>query len=93
MWAALREIPAGTTESYGALAARLGLPNAMRAVGLANGANPIAVVVPCHRVIGANGTLTGYGGGIERKQWLLKHEGAAFRPLRLAPQESRLPGL
>ncbi len=93
VWAALREIPAGTTESYGALAARLGLPNAMRAVGLANGANPIAVVVPCHRVIGANGTLTGYGGGIERKQWLLKHEGAAFRPLRLAPQESRLPGL
>ena len=74
VWAALREIPAGTTESYGALAARLGLPNAMRAVGLANGANPIAVVVPCHRVIGANGTLTGYGGGIERKRFLLDLE-------------------
>lgn len=93
VWAALREIPAGTTESYGALAARIGEPKAMRAVGLANGSNPIAIVVPCHRVIGANGTLTGYGGGVERKQWLLRHEGAAFRPLRPAPQEARLPGL
>lgn len=76
VWAALRDIPCGTTESYGGLARRLGVPNAMRAVGLANGANPIAVVVPCHRVIGADGSLTGYGGGIERKRWLLAHERA-----------------
>ena len=79
VWCALRDIPAGTTESYGALAMRLGCPKATRAVGLANGANPIGLVVPCHRVIGANGTLTGYGGGIERKHWLLTHERAAFR--------------
>ncbi len=79
VWAALREIPAGQTWSYGRLAARIGKPAAVRAVGLANGANPVGVVVPCHRVIGANGTLTGYGGGIERKRWLLRHEGAAFR--------------
>ncbi len=76
VWAALRKIPAGQTLSYGALAARLGHPRAVRAVGLANGANPISVVVPCHRVIGANGALTGYGGGLERKRWLLAHEGA-----------------
>jgi methylated-DNA-[protein]-cysteine S-methyltransferase len=74
VWGALREIPCGTTISYGQLAARLGRPAAVRAVGLANGANPIGVVVPCHRVIGANGWLTGYGGGIERKRWLLDHE-------------------
>jgi methylated-DNA-[protein]-cysteine S-methyltransferase len=74
VWSALREIPYGTTTSYGQLAARLGRPAAVRAVGLANGANPIGVVVPCHRVIGANGSLTGYGGGIERKRWLLDHE-------------------
>jgi methylated-DNA-[protein]-cysteine S-methyltransferase len=74
VWSALREIPCGTTISYGQLAARLGRPAAVRAVGLANGANPIGVVVPCHRVIGANGSLTGYGGGIERKRWLLDHE-------------------
>ena len=74
VWAALRSIPARSTVSYGALAARLGLPRAARAVGLANGANPIAIVVPCHRVIGANGALTGYGGGIARKRWLLAHE-------------------
>jgi methylated-DNA-[protein]-cysteine S-methyltransferase len=75
VWAALRAIPPGTTASYGALAARLGHPKAMRAVGLANGANPIPIVVPCHRVIGADGSLTGYGGGLERKRWLLAHEG------------------
>lgn len=75
VWAGLRTIPAGQTLSYGALAARIGAPKAMRAVGLANGANPIGLVVPCHRVIGANGTLTGYGGGMERKRWLLEHEG------------------
>jgi AraC family transcriptional regulator of adaptative response/methylated-DNA-[protein]-cysteine methyltransferase len=76
VWAALRAIPAGTTTGYGALAAALGKPGAARAVGLANGANPIGIVVPCHRVIGANGTLTGYAGGVARKEWLLRHEGA-----------------
>ncbi len=74
VWRALREIPCGSTTSYGRLAAEIGRPEAVRAVGLANGANPVAVVVPCHRVIGANGSLTGYGGGIERKRWLLDHE-------------------
>jgi O-6-methylguanine DNA methyltransferase len=74
IWAALRKIPAGTTISYGQLAARVGRPRASRAVGLANGANPIGIVVPCHRVIGANGALTGYGGGLHRKRWLLDHE-------------------
>jgi len=76
VWAALRDIPAGSTTSYGALAARIGRPKAVRAVGLANGANPIGVVVPCHRVIGADASLTGYGGGLDRKRWLLAHEGA-----------------
>ena len=76
VWAALRQIPCGTTTSYGQLAAKLGKPGASRAVGLANGQNPIAVVVPCHRVIGADGSLTGYGGGLHRKRWLLLHEGA-----------------
>ncbi len=75
VWAALRHIPAGTTLSYGALAQRLGRDKAVRAVGLANGANPVGLVVPCHRVIGANASLTGYGGGLHRKQWLLAHEG------------------
>ena len=74
VWQALRLIPAGQTISYGQLALRLGKPAAVRAVGLANGANPVGVVVPCHRVIGANGSLTGYGGGLERKRWLLQHE-------------------
>jgi O-6-methylguanine DNA methyltransferase len=76
VWQALREIPAGTTTSYGALAARIGRAKASRAVGLANGSNPVGVVVPCHRVIGASGSLTGYGGGLERKHWLLAHEAA-----------------
>jgi methylated-DNA-[protein]-cysteine S-methyltransferase len=75
VWAALRRIPAGATLSYSGLAAQLNRPEAVRAVGLANGSNPIAVVVPCHRVIGADGSLTGYGGGLERKRWLLEHEG------------------
>ncbi|MEJ0028705.1 MAG: methylated-DNA--[protein]-cysteine S-methyltransferase [Rhizomicrobium sp.] len=74
VWTTLRKIPAGTTTSYGALAKALGKPAATRAVGLANGANPIAIVVPCHRVLGGNGSLTGYGGGLERKRWLLDHE-------------------
>ncbi|MGV8928692.1 MAG: methylated-DNA--[protein]-cysteine S-methyltransferase [Brevundimonas sp.] len=77
VWAALRTIPAGETRSYGQLAAAIGSPKAMRATGLANGQNPIAVIVPCHRVIGANGTLTGYAGGLARKRWLLEHEGAS----------------
>jgi methylated-DNA-[protein]-cysteine S-methyltransferase len=80
VWAALRRIPAGSTTTYGALAARLGRPKAARAVGFANGANPVGVVVPCHRLIGADGSLTGYGGGLERKRWLLEHEGALPRP-------------
>jgi methylated-DNA-[protein]-cysteine S-methyltransferase len=79
VWRALRSIPAGETMSYAGLAERIGRPTAMRAVGLANGANPIALVLPCHRVIGTNGSLTGYGGGLPRKRWLLAHEGAAFR--------------
>jgi len=79
VWGALCLIPVGQTLSYGALAARIGRPTAVRAVGLANGANPIPIVVPCHRVIGADATLTGYGGGLERKRWLLSHEGAATR--------------
>jgi len=74
VWRALRTIPCGTTISYAQLAERIGRPTAVRAVGLANGSNPVAVVVPCHRVIGSNGSLTGYGGGIERKRWLLEHE-------------------
>ncbi len=74
VWRALRRIPTGRTLSYGALATKIGRSAAVRAVGLANGANPIAIVVPCHRVIGANSSLTGYGGGIERKRWLLEHE-------------------
>jgi methylated-DNA-[protein]-cysteine S-methyltransferase len=74
VWQELRRIPCGTTIHYGELARRIRRPAAVRAVGLANGANPIGVVVPCHRVIGANGSLTGYGGGIERKRWLLDHE-------------------
>jgi methylated-DNA-[protein]-cysteine S-methyltransferase len=75
VWHALPKIPPGTTMSYGALAAKLKAPNAMRAVGHANGSNPISVVVPCHRLIGANGSLVKYGGGLERKRWLLRHEG------------------
>ncbi len=74
VWRALREIPCGTTVSYSQLAQRIGRPAAVRAVGLANGSNPVGVVVPCHRVIGSDGSLTGYGGGIKRKRWLLDHE-------------------
>jgi methylated-DNA-[protein]-cysteine S-methyltransferase len=77
VWAALREIPCGTTVSYGTLAQRIGRPSAVRAVGLANGANPVGIVVPCHRVIGGDGRLTGYAGGLERKRWLLAHEARA----------------
>jgi len=76
VWAALRKIPAGATASYGAIAAQIGDKDAARAVGTANNRNPVAIVIPCHRVIGANGALVGYGGGLERKLWLLRHEGA-----------------
>jgi methylated-DNA-[protein]-cysteine S-methyltransferase len=79
VWAALRMIPTGKTTTYGGIAVGLGRPKAMRAVGMANGANPISVVVPCHRVIGADATLTGYGGGLARKRWLLQHEGVVTR--------------
>ena len=74
VWAALRTIPYGTTVSYGDIARKIGSPTASRAVGAANGRNPIAIVVPCHRVIGANGTLTGYAGGLDMKRALLDHE-------------------
>ncbi len=83
VWLALRPIPHGTTTSYGAIAASIGRPTASRAVGAANGQNPIAIVVPCHRVVGSTGALTGYGGGMERKRWLLDHE-AAQRQSRVA---------
>lgn len=81
VWQALRRIPCGSTVSYAELARRVGEPAAVRAVGAANGANPVAVVVPCHRVIGSDGSLTGYGGGLERKRWLLAHEGVIARQL------------
>lgn len=79
VWRSLRKIPCGTTLSYSQLARRIGRPTAIRAVGLANGANPVGVVVPCHRVIGSDGSLTGYGGGIKRKLWLLEHERRAYQ--------------
>lgn len=77
VWTALTQIPAGQTITYSELARRAGRPAAIRAAGHANGSNPLSIVAPCHRVIGKNGALTGYGGGIERKRWLLAHEGAA----------------
>ncbi|WP_437671384.1 methylated-DNA--[protein]-cysteine S-methyltransferase [Sorangium sp. So ce131] len=80
VWAELQRIPASATRTYGEIAASLGRPSASRAVGLANGRNPISLVIPCHRVIGAGGGLTGYAGGIERKRWLLAHEGALPAP-------------
>ena len=75
VWNALAKIPAGVTMSYGAMAAKIDMPKAIRAVGHANGSNPISVVLPCHRLIGADGSLVKYGGGLERKRWLLRHEG------------------
>jgi len=93
VWQALTEIPYGATWSYGQLAKRIGNPKASRAVGLANGSNPISILVPCHRVIGADGSLTGYGGGIERKQWLLAHEGyAGSAQQRITPKQNRKSG-
>lgn len=85
VWSALREVPAGTTVTYGHLAVRIGRPRATRAVGMANGSNPVPIVVPCHRVIGANGALTGYGGGLDRKRWLLAHERALLARAELFP--------
>ncbi|MFF4160815.1 methylated-DNA--[protein]-cysteine S-methyltransferase [Streptomyces sp. NPDC001678] len=79
VWEELRRIPYGRTASYGELAERLGAPGAARAVGLANGRNPVGIIVPCHRVVGANGDLTGYGGGLERKRLLLAHESGPER--------------
>jgi methylated-DNA-[protein]-cysteine S-methyltransferase len=90
VWAALRAIRPGTTLSYSALAQQLGRPRAVRAVGLANGANSIGIVVPCHRVIGADCSLTGYGGGLPRKRWLLEHEGGAFK---ISPGRHRAVGI
>ncbi|WP_437980804.1 methylated-DNA--[protein]-cysteine S-methyltransferase [Sorangium sp. So ce117] len=77
VWAEVRRIPPGATRAYGEVAASLGQPSASRAVGLANGRNPVCLIIPCHRVIGAGGELTGYAGGLERKRWLLAHEGAS----------------
>ena len=91
VWAALRTIPAGTAISYLELASRIGRPSAVRAVGMANGSNPVSVVVPCHRVIGSNATLVGYGGGLQRKRWLLEHEGAIPAEASV-PETARLPG-
>jgi len=96
VWATLRAIPDGETISYGELARRIGNPTAVRAVGLANGANPVGIVLPCHRVIGSNRSLTGYGGGLARKQWLLQHEKAwpadAPQVPAAATSTRRLPG-
>jgi methylated-DNA-[protein]-cysteine S-methyltransferase len=90
VWSALREIPVGSTTTYGLLAVTVGHPKAIRAVGAANGANPVGIVVPCHRVIGADASLTGYGGGLQRKRWLLEHEGTLPRVRsNSGPGESR----
>lgn len=85
VWLALSDIPYGKTTTYGSIATDLGQPTASRAVGLANGRNPLAVIVPCHRVIGANGALTGFGGGLPRKRWLLEHERRVLGPSDAAP--------
>jgi methylated-DNA-[protein]-cysteine S-methyltransferase len=90
VWTELRAIPFGTAISYGELARRIGQPTASRAVGAANGRNPVAIIVPCHRVIGANGTLTGYGGGLDRKRWLLRHEAEVLGVSRNVEPEPRL---
>ncbi len=90
VWHALRSIPPGTVMSYGALAKHLGNPAAVRAVGTTNSLNPISIVLPCHRVIGANGSLTGYAGGIDRKRWLLEHEGVDLAQLKQSDQQLSL---
>ncbi len=88
VWTALAAIPYGTTTHYGAVAATIGAPKSARAVGMANALNPISIIVPCHRVIGANGALTGYGGGLDAKRWLLAHEVRAVGLFAMA----ELPG-
>ena len=90
VWAALQQIPFGAKTSYGAIATSIGAPGAARAVGAANGANPVSLIVPCHRVIGSSGTLVGYGGGLEKKKWLLEHEAHAGRASS-APTQLGLP--
>jgi methylated-DNA-[protein]-cysteine S-methyltransferase len=90
VWLTLRRIAAGTTWSYAELAQAVGRPRAVRAVGAANGANPVALVLPCHRVIGSDRRLVGYGGGLDRKRWLLGHEGASFRAAESAPAQRAL---
>lgn len=91
VWQALREIPCGATATYGDIARRLGQPTAARAVGLANNRNPLPIVVPCHRVVGANGSLTGFAGGLWRKRWLLDHEQKSRKPA--ARHAERMPSL
>ncbi|MBZ5607052.1 MAG: methylated-DNA--[protein]-cysteine S-methyltransferase [Acidobacteriia bacterium] len=91
VWKALRTIPAGETRSYGQLAVQVRRPKASRAVGHANSLNPVAIIVPCHRVIGASSALTGYAGGLERKRWLLQHEGALSANLDLPADPARIP--
>jgi O-6-methylguanine DNA methyltransferase len=93
VWRALQTIPPGATTSYGVIAAALGCPGAARAVGAANGANPIAIIVPCHRVVGSSGSLVGYGGGLDRKVWLLDHERRWRRGPGLSVQPSILSAL
>jgi methylated-DNA-[protein]-cysteine S-methyltransferase len=92
VWQELSEIPFGETLSYGRLATRIGKPGAARAVGLANNRNPISIIVPCHRVIGADGSLTGYGGGLDRKRWLLAHEAGTDPWLMRRPAQANAPG-
>ncbi len=91
VWTALREVRSGRTVSYGELARAIGRPRAVRAVGAANGANPVPLVIPCHRVIGSDGRLTGYGGGLRRKEWLLRHERVTFRPEAVRTVQPGLP--
>lgn len=87
VWAALRTIPPGTVISYGELARKIGRPTAYRAVGMTNALNPVAIVLPCHRVVGVNAALTGYAGGLERKQWLLQHEGVTLKSAGQRPPQ------
>lgn len=90
-WRSLANIPFGATTTYGQQAAALGIPTAARAVGMANGANPVCIVLPCHRVIGANGSLTGFGGGLHVKRWLLDHEASVLASLNQQSGQARLP--
>jgi methylated-DNA-[protein]-cysteine S-methyltransferase len=89
VWTALRRVPAGRTITYAEMARAIGRPTAQRAVGAANGRNPVSIAIPCHRMVGTDGMLTGYGGGLARKQWLLQHEGASVRQ----PAGARRPGV